>query len=109
MFQPFTVGIPVFNEDALLEENVRRLVAYLRDLETPFELLVGSNGSTDDTESIGHRLAEELPEVSSFMFRGAASGWPFGSSSAGLATSCFCLWTWICRSISTLFREPWSS
>ncbi len=55
----FTVFIPVYNEADILEANLRRLAAFLAGLGRPFEVIVGSNGSTDATEDIGRRLAGE--------------------------------------------------
>jgi glycosyltransferase involved in cell wall biosynthesis len=62
----YSVGIPVFNEEEILEDNVRTLRAYLQTIGQPFEIIIGSNGSNDSTVAIGERLAGELEEVSFF-------------------------------------------
>ncbi len=62
----YSVGVPVFNEEEILEDNVRELRAFLETIGPPFEIIVGSNGSTDATIEIGERLACELPEVTFF-------------------------------------------
>lgn len=58
------VVVPVHNEQADLEPNIRRLHAYL---ETTFPLTaritIADNASTDDTPAIAARLAGELPGV----------------------------------------------
>ncbi len=56
----FSVFIPVLNEAGLMEANLRRLVAHLESFDRPFEVIVGSNGSTDATFELGRRLAEEI-------------------------------------------------
>jgi glycosyltransferase involved in cell wall biosynthesis len=61
-----SIGIPVYNEQELLRANTRTLVDYLRARYDEFEVLIGSNGSTDDTVTIGEQLAAEIPEVRFF-------------------------------------------
>lgn len=58
--------IPVYNEAAILEENCLSLLNSIKELRTPFEIVIGDNGSTDSTSTIGHRLAERHPEVQFF-------------------------------------------
>jgi glycosyltransferase involved in cell wall biosynthesis len=58
----FTVAIPVFNEAAILRENVLTLSRYL-DAAGPYEILIGSNGSTDGTVEICEQLAREDPRI----------------------------------------------
>lgn len=60
-----TVGIPVFNEGALLRQNTLRLCQYLETLGN-YELLLGSNGSTDATVEIGMALAAQNPRIRFF-------------------------------------------
>jgi glycosyltransferase involved in cell wall biosynthesis len=54
---PFTIGIPVYNEEEILVENTLRLREFLQQFQTPFEILLGSNGSTDRTVELGKQLA----------------------------------------------------
>ncbi len=61
-----TVGIPVYNEEELLRANTLRLLDYLRARYDDVEIIIGSNGSTDDTVRIGEALAGEVPEVRFF-------------------------------------------
>jgi glycosyltransferase involved in cell wall biosynthesis len=61
-----TVGIPVYNEEDILEANTARLVEHLRARGEPFEIILGSNGSTDRTVALGERLEAEWPEVRFF-------------------------------------------
>jgi GT2 family glycosyltransferase len=63
---PFTIGIPVYNEEALLVPNVERLLAFLDGLGPQYEVLIGSNGSTDSTTVIGPDLTRRFPQVAFF-------------------------------------------
>jgi glycosyltransferase involved in cell wall biosynthesis len=63
---PFAVGIPVYNEEAILVPNTERLIAFLDDLGREYEILIGSNGSTDSTTAIGFDLSRRFPRVSFF-------------------------------------------
>ena len=65
-FPPFTIGIPVYNEEELIEQNTVRLLDFLRSFQTPFEIIIGSNGSTDRTVALGGLLARRFPEVHFF-------------------------------------------
>jgi glycosyltransferase AglD len=52
----YSVLIPVYNEEDILEAKVRELVDYL-DIACPgYEIIVCSNGSTDGTDGIGRAL-----------------------------------------------------
>ncbi len=60
------ITIPVLNEGRTLENQVRHVDAFLREtLDQRFhtKILIGDNGSTDDTEAIGRALAVELERV----------------------------------------------
>ena len=61
----FTVAIPVFNEAAILRENILRLCSYL-DAIGSYEILIGSNGSTDATVDICKQLARENSRIRYF-------------------------------------------
>lgn len=63
---PFTIGIPVYNEEALVVSNTERLIGYLDTLGPPYEILIGSNGSTDSTTALGVDLARRFPAVHFF-------------------------------------------
>ncbi|MEW6264126.1 MAG: glycosyltransferase family 2 protein [Thermodesulfobacteriota bacterium] len=63
MTRGLSVIVPVLNEADIIETNTRRLVNYLDGLDFTWEVIVISNGSTDRTEEIGRRLAEEISRV----------------------------------------------
>jgi glycosyltransferase involved in cell wall biosynthesis len=55
-----TVGIPVYNGAATLEETVRSIQA---QTFTDFEILISDNASTDRTAEIAQRLAQQDPRI----------------------------------------------
>ncbi|MFO7600851.1 MAG: glycosyltransferase family 2 protein [Candidatus Desulfacyla sp.] len=61
-----TVFVPVYNEEALTASNTGRLHAYLETLGRPYEILMGSNGSTDGTVRIAGELCRTYPRVRFF-------------------------------------------
>ena len=63
---PFTIGIPVYDEEAILVPNTERLLAFLDHLGRDYEVLIGSNGSTDSTTALGVDLTRRFPQVSFF-------------------------------------------
>ena len=58
-----TIFIPVYNEEALLAPNTMELIRFLSDLNIPFEIIIGSNGSTDGTTSVASQLSASSSEV----------------------------------------------
>ena len=64
--QGLTVFVPVFNEEGLLTENTNRLHEYLESLKIPYEIIIGSNGSTDRTVQIAGELCYRHPEIRMF-------------------------------------------
>ncbi len=62
--RPFlTVLMPAYNEEAGLAHSVERVLAKLRDLAIPAELLIVDDGSRDRTGIIADALAAQEPEV----------------------------------------------
>lgn len=53
--------LPAFNEGAVIEVLVRRVVAEARREEWDFQVIVGDDGSTDGTADVLRRLAASLP------------------------------------------------
>ncbi|MGR3179108.1 MAG: glycosyltransferase [Candidatus Anammoxibacter sp.] len=75
--KPFTIFIPVYNEEELIVRNTEKLISYLRGFNTPFEVLIGSNGSRDATVRLGNELQEKYSEVSFFHVNERGAGGSF--------------------------------
>jgi len=58
-----SIVIPVYNEEAILERALRGLIAEVRTLGRPFEVLVATNGCRDQTVAIAQELMTEFPEI----------------------------------------------
>ena len=61
-----TVLMPVFNEESLLVPNTGRLLELLGSLKIPYEIIIGSNGSTDMTKELAGRLCNEHQNIRFF-------------------------------------------
>lgn len=70
-----SVFVPVYNEEDLLETNTRRLEVFMDSLDIPFEILLGSNGSTDGTLALLEELSRRSLRVRVFHlpFRGVGA------------------------------------
>jgi cellulose synthase/poly-beta-1,6-N-acetylglucosamine synthase-like glycosyltransferase len=83
------VTVPVYNEEKVLAESVRRLHAYLTaSLPFRFVITIADNASTDETFAIAKRLRAELAEVRAIHLdrkgRGRALRHVWGNSSADI-------------------------
>lgn len=58
-----SVVVPAFNEEALLDDAIRRLRRALDALQIRAEIIIVNDGSRDRTSHIADRLAEELEGV----------------------------------------------
>lgn len=74
MMNPFTVFIPVYNEEKLIVKNTEKLVEYLDTLNTPYEIIIGSNGSTDRTIELGEDLQRKYDNLKFFHINEKAPG-----------------------------------
>jgi glycosyltransferase involved in cell wall biosynthesis len=58
------IVIPVYNEQQVLDANVRKLHRHLRrEFTFTFQITIADNGSADATLEVARRLARDLPEV----------------------------------------------
>ena len=58
-----SVIIPAYNEEARLPDALDEVTAYLDAHYPDAELIIASDGSTDDTETITREFAEKSPRV----------------------------------------------
>jgi dolichol-phosphate mannosyltransferase len=58
-----SVVVPAFNEEALLDEAIRRLHRTLAELRLTFEIILVNDGSLDRTGAIADQLGEELTGI----------------------------------------------
>ncbi|MBU1274095.1 MAG: glycosyltransferase family 2 protein [Proteobacteria bacterium] len=73
----YSIFIPVYNEQAVITGNTRRLCAYLDHLGISYEVIIGSNGSNDRTQELGAALAADLPRVIFFHLPVKGPGYAF--------------------------------
>ncbi|PTT67592.1 bifunctional glycosyltransferase family 2/GtrA family protein [Arthrobacter sp. HMWF013] len=58
------IVVPVFNEEAVLENSISRLAEYLtHEMPSTWKITIADNASTDRTPAIAARLSERLPNV----------------------------------------------
>jgi len=62
-----SILIPLYNEEQSLIQSVRKLIGFLRRHGIEFEILLGSNGSTDSTVLIGEMLEDTAPGMIRFF------------------------------------------
>ncbi len=64
----YSVVIPAYNEEAVLDESYKRLTQVMRDLGEPYELIFVNDGSRDETENIIKTLCEKDTSVRLISF-----------------------------------------
>ena len=72
-----TIFIPVYNEEDLLVKNTLQLLVFLDGLKRPYEVILGSNGSTDATVKLAIQLSQEHDPVRFFHFESRGVGRAF--------------------------------
>ena len=63
-----SILIPVYNEEAILEESVRDILQGVDAQDISYELVLCENGSRDRTVEIAERLCRELPRLRLLQF-----------------------------------------
>ncbi len=66
----FSVIIPVYNEEEIITQNIKKLIDFLDGLDgldKQYEIIICSNGSTDSTDEKGKRLEKEFPKKVKFL------------------------------------------
>lgn len=62
--RPFSIIVPVYNEELILESSIARLIEELNhETAKKYEIVLSENGSTDNTRSIIERLKKTYPHV----------------------------------------------
>lgn len=64
--KPYTIIVPAYNEEEVLAENTKRLMAHADRAGADYEIILVSNGSADATEKIGKSLSQQYPQVRFF-------------------------------------------
>lgn len=60
----FELTIPVLDEEKTLEKNVLKVLDFCKKELTPLvQIVIADNGSTDQTGTIGEKLAEDFDEI----------------------------------------------
>lgn len=72
-----TIFIPVYNEEDLLVKNTVHLLSFLDTLKLPYEVILGSNGSTDGTVDLAGELSGAHDTVRFFHFNARGVGRAF--------------------------------
>lgn len=61
--KPFTLILPMYNEEKVAKESTTKTVEFLRQHFDEFEVVVAEHGAVDKTPEICAKLAKEFPEV----------------------------------------------
>lgn len=59
----FSIVMPAYNEEAVIEKTLRDLTTYLDNQEFRYEIVVVDDGSHDQTLQIVHQLAAAMPQI----------------------------------------------
>ena len=62
-FKNFSIVIPVYNEEEILEESTNAIVSMCRRTGLDFEIIFSENGSTDNTKKIAEKLINKYSEI----------------------------------------------
>jgi glycosyltransferase involved in cell wall biosynthesis len=67
--KPFSVFIPVYNEQDILIPNTERLISHLDRYGVDYEIIIGSNGSHDRTPDLGRKISDFQSRVRFFHLK----------------------------------------
>ena len=62
-FKNFSIVIPIFNEEEILEESTNAIFSLCKRMEIDFEIIFSENGSTDKTKAIAEELTNKHPQI----------------------------------------------
>ena len=62
-FKNFSIVIPIYNEEEILEESTNAIFSFCKNMGIDFEIIFSENGSTDNTKKIADALSNKYPEI----------------------------------------------
>lgn len=62
-FNSFSVVIPVFNEEEIIEESINSILSICSRTNLDYEIIISENGSIDNTLSIAEKICKNYSEV----------------------------------------------
>ena len=62
-FNSFSVVIPVFNEEEIIEESINSVLSICSRTNLDYEIIISENGSIDNTLSIAEKICNNYSEV----------------------------------------------
>ena len=62
-FNSFSVVIPVFNEEEIIEESINSILSICSRTNLDYEIIISENGSIDNTLSIAEKICNNFSEV----------------------------------------------
>lgn len=62
-FNSFSIVIPIFNEQEILEESINNIFAICKRTQKKFEIILSENGSNDNTLEIAKKISNEHSEI----------------------------------------------
>lgn len=77
MLTPLSLIVPIFNEESLLEASVLQVLEFAEQQKLNVEILLVSNGSTDQSVEIAKRLQKKDSRVRSFSIPQKSVGQAF--------------------------------
>jgi len=59
----YSVIIPVYNEEKILDKTLERVYAFLKEQKIDFEVIIANDGSTDRTLAVAERLVKKYKKL----------------------------------------------
>lgn len=58
------ITVPVFNEEKILNENIRKIFLFCQsNIQDEFKIVIVNNGSTDNTENVAKKICKENKKI----------------------------------------------
>ena len=62
-YKNFSIVIPIYNEEEILEESTNAIFSLSKSIGIDFEIIFSENGSTDNTKKIANELMRKYSEI----------------------------------------------